>query len=60
GVEPRMGPLATAYVLILVVLGPVAARWTEPLGRRLTRRPPRTRLPAPTPTEPTEAARANG
>ncbi|WP_284574615.1 cation:proton antiporter [Streptomyces sp. 2P-4] len=39
GVEPRIGPLATAYVLILVVLGPVAARWTEPLALRLTRRP---------------------
>ncbi|WP_078854083.1 cation:proton antiporter [Streptomyces sp. NRRL F-5135] len=35
GVEPRIGPLATAYVLILVILGPLAARWTEPLGRRL-------------------------
>ncbi|PVE04167.1 cation:proton antiporter [Streptomyces scopuliridis] len=39
GVEPRIGPLATAYVLILVILGPLAARWTEPLARRLTRRP---------------------
>lgn len=29
--EPRIGPIATAYVLILVVLGPLAARWTEPL-----------------------------
>ncbi|MFC9425958.1 cation:proton antiporter [Streptomyces sp. NPDC056987] len=37
GVEPRIGPLATAYVLILVILGPLAARWTEPLARRLTR-----------------------
>ncbi|MET9802390.1 cation:proton antiporter [Streptomyces sp. NPDC006368] len=39
--EPRIGPLATAYVLILVVLGPIAARWTEPaLGRaRRLRRP---------------------
>ncbi|MFE4830575.1 cation:proton antiporter [Streptomyces sp. NPDC056672] len=38
GVEPRIGPLATAYVLILVILGPPAARWTEPLARRLTRK----------------------
>lgn len=38
GVEPRVGPLATAYVLILVVLGPLTARWTEPLATRLTRR----------------------
>lgn len=40
GVEPRIGPLATAYVLILVILGPLAARWTEPLARRFTRQPP--------------------
>ncbi|MER5769346.1 cation:proton antiporter [Streptomyces sp. NPDC001985] len=32
--EPRIGPIATAYVLILVVLGPLAARWTEPLVSR--------------------------
>ncbi len=38
GVEPRIGPLATAYVLILVVVGPLTARWTEPLARRLTGR----------------------
>ncbi|MFF9867453.1 cation:proton antiporter [Streptomyces sp. NPDC013953] len=32
--EPRIGPLATAYVLMLVVLGTLTARWTEPaLGR---------------------------
>ncbi|WP_199547259.1 cation:proton antiporter [Streptomyces sp. N35] len=37
GTEPRIGPLATAYVLILVVVGPLAARFTEPLARRLTR-----------------------
>ncbi|MGW6306394.1 cation:proton antiporter [Streptomyces niveus] len=40
GVEPRIGPLATAYVLILVILGPLAARWTEPLARRLTPKQP--------------------
>ncbi|HEY9337447.1 MAG TPA: cation:proton antiporter, partial [Kribbella sp.] len=38
GVEPKLGPLATAYVLILVILGPVAARYTEPIARRLTNR----------------------
>ncbi|MFE2379643.1 cation:proton antiporter [Streptomyces sp. NPDC059398] len=37
GVEPRIGPLATAYVLILVIVGPLTARWTEPLARRLRR-----------------------
>ncbi|MEV7016677.1 cation:proton antiporter [Streptomyces sp. NPDC093991] len=39
GVEPRIGPLATAYVLILVVLGPLTARWTEPLARKMMGRP---------------------
>ncbi|MGV9312339.1 cation:proton antiporter [Streptomyces sp. NPDC003691] len=34
--EPRIGPIATAYVLILVILGPLAARWTEPLLLRFT------------------------
>ncbi|MET8896706.1 cation:proton antiporter [Streptomyces albogriseolus] len=49
GVEPRIGPLATAYVLILVVVGPLTARWTEPLARKLTGRPE-------TPVEPERAA----
>ncbi len=35
GVEPRLGPLATAYVLILVILGPITARYTEPAIRKL-------------------------
>jgi CPA2 family monovalent cation:H+ antiporter-2 len=51
GREPTLGPLATAYVLILAVLGPVLARASEPLrtglgrpltalaGRRSARRP---------------------
>lgn len=38
GIEPSLGPLATAYVLILVVLGPLTARWTEPLAARWARR----------------------
>ncbi|WP_406142129.1 cation:proton antiporter [Streptomyces sp. NBC_01089] len=42
GVEPRIGPLATAYVLILVIVGPLTARWTEPLARRLRRGTPAT------------------
>ncbi|MEW2323683.1 cation:proton antiporter [Streptomyces griseoincarnatus] len=49
GVEPRIGPLATAYVLILVVVGPLTARWTEPLARKVTGRPE-------TPVEPGRAA----
>ena len=36
GTEPRIGPLATAYVLVMVILGPLAARWTEPIARRLS------------------------
>jgi CPA2 family monovalent cation:H+ antiporter-2 len=36
GIDSDLGPLATAYVLILVVLGPLTARCTEPLARRLT------------------------
>jgi CPA2 family monovalent cation:H+ antiporter-2 len=40
----RLGALATAYVLILVITGPLAARYTEPIAQRLTRRPVR---PAP-------------
>jgi CPA2 family monovalent cation:H+ antiporter-2 len=33
GAEPRITPLATAYVMILVILGPLTARWTEPAVR---------------------------
>ena len=38
GIEPDLGPLATAYVLVLVVLGPLTARYTEPIALRLTAR----------------------
>ncbi|NVI87254.1 cation:proton antiporter [Actinomadura sp. BRA 177] len=46
GTNPRLGPLAAAYVLILAVAGPVLARGTEPLAallrsRRAQRRAPR-------------------
>jgi CPA2 family monovalent cation:H+ antiporter-2 len=37
GREPALGPLATAYVLILAVLGPILARTSEPLRVGLTR-----------------------
>ncbi len=36
--EPRIGPLATAYVLLMVIIGPPAARWTEPAVSGLRRR----------------------
>ncbi|MEV6282176.1 cation:proton antiporter [Kribbella sp. NPDC051770] len=53
GVEPRLGPLATAYVLILVILGPIAARYTEPVAKKLSglRKPPAAALPAGGPAE---------
>jgi monovalent cation:H+ antiporter-2, CPA2 family len=38
GSGARLGALATAYVLILVIAGPVAARYAEPVARRLARR----------------------
>ncbi|MEW1862497.1 cation:proton antiporter [Streptomyces sp. NPDC088194] len=58
--EPRIGPLATAYVLILVVLGPLSARFTEPLARRVTAHLPRRFAPAAQPASagPSEAAPA--
>jgi K+:H+ antiporter subunit KhtU len=40
GIGVPIGALATAYVLILVIAGPVAARYTEPVARRLARRRP--------------------
>jgi CPA2 family monovalent cation:H+ antiporter-2 len=43
GIEPRLGPLATAYVLILVVLGPLTARYTETIATALTGRAERRR-----------------
>lgn len=43
GIEPAMGPLAIAYVLILVVIGPLTARYTEPVAARAGRR----RTPSP-------------
>ncbi len=53
GIEPSLGPLATAYVLILVILGPLTARYTEPVALRLTARlarsAPRDRTPAEVP-----------
>ncbi|GCE00632.1 cation:proton antiporter [Embleya hyalina] len=38
GTEPQLGPLATAYVLILVVAGPLTARYSEAIGARLAAR----------------------
>ncbi len=38
-VDPGLAPLATTYVLLMAVLGPVAARAVEPVHARLTGRP---------------------
>lgn len=38
GIEPDIGPLAAAYVLLLAVSGPLAARAADPLAHRLRRR----------------------
>ena len=35
GVEPRIAPIATAYVLILVIVGPFATRWAQPVGMKV-------------------------
>ncbi|GGR95319.1 MULTISPECIES: cation:proton antiporter [Streptomyces] len=47
GVAPALGPLATAYVLLLVLMGPLAARFTEPVALFLAR--PRTGAEQPPP-----------
>ena len=57
GIEPSIGPLATTYVLVLVILGPLTARYTESIARRLPGRgkraaaPPAARASGPTSTE---------
>ncbi|KMS76933.1 potassium transporter [Streptomyces viridochromogenes] len=51
GIEPSLGPLATAYVLILVILGPLTARYTEPVALRLTARLGKTQPAGGTPAE---------
>ncbi|MGQ0810833.1 MAG: cation:proton antiporter, partial [Nitrospiraceae bacterium] len=38
GLEPRLGPLSAAYVLLLAVLGPLLARIIEPLLAAVRRR----------------------
>jgi monovalent cation:H+ antiporter-2, CPA2 family len=48
GTGAPIGALATAYVLILVIVGPLAARYAEPAAGRLMRR----RLASPAPDRP--------
>lgn len=38
-VDGDLAPLATAYVLLMAVIGPIAARYAEPLGTLTVRRP---------------------
>jgi CPA2 family monovalent cation:H+ antiporter-2 len=33
GIEPRLGPLAACYVLLTAMVGPVVARFVEPIIR---------------------------
>ncbi|NNF56498.1 MAG: cation:proton antiporter [Acidimicrobiales bacterium] len=42
GIEPELGPLAAAYVLILAVCGPLLARSADPIARQLGPRLQRT------------------
>ncbi|MCK9930153.1 cation:proton antiporter [Frankia sp. Mgl5] len=37
GVNPQLGPLAACYVLLMAVLGPLAARFVEPVVRTIRR-----------------------
>jgi CPA2 family monovalent cation:H+ antiporter-2 len=43
GVEPALGPLAAAYVLVMAVAGPIITRVAEPVAARLFGRLPRRR-----------------
>jgi CPA2 family monovalent cation:H+ antiporter-2 len=38
GVNPKLGPLAASYVLLLAIMGPLAARFVEPVTRAVLRR----------------------
>ena len=45
GIEPRLAPLATAYVLPIVIAGPILARMTDAawIRRRISARQERVR-----------------
>ncbi|MFI6729265.1 cation:proton antiporter [Streptomyces sp. R-74717] len=66
-VDPSLGPMATAYVLLLVVMGPLAARFTEPIAQRIIlwrgkeypAASPGRRSMAPRPAEPEPTAAAS-
>lgn len=57
GIEPSLGPLATAYVLILVIVGPLTARFAQPVaalvgGAVTRRRETAAAVAVPSPREP--------
>jgi K+:H+ antiporter subunit KhtU len=53
GRQADLGPLAAAYVLVLAVVGPLAARLANPVVRRIAeRRRPASAGPAPVPAQP--------
>ncbi|MFD8050229.1 cation:proton antiporter, partial [Streptomyces chartreusis] len=63
GIEPSLGPLATAYVLILVIVGPLTARYTEPLATWIARQRTASAVrqeSTPAPEEPSKAIQGNG
>lgn len=37
GVQPRLASLAAAYVIVLAIVGPIAARLSDPIGRSVAR-----------------------
>ncbi len=61
GLQPELGPMATAYVLLLVIAGPLTARYVEPVVGRLRRavNPPPPPSPPP-PALPENEVRENG
>lgn len=58
GVAPDLGPLATSYVLILVIVGPLTARYVQPLAERVGRL--RRRKPTDPPAPEAVTANADG
>jgi CPA2 family monovalent cation:H+ antiporter-2 len=38
-IEPDLGPLAVGYVFLLAVVGPIAARLSEPIADRFLKAP---------------------
>jgi monovalent cation:H+ antiporter-2, CPA2 family len=66
GVESRLGPLATTYVLLLAMVGPVIARAADPVGAALLARRRREaereggRPPAGPPGEPRRGSATGG